>query len=291
MNDRSGSVQTDDWLDRAIRELVDCAGSDAPTDPATLWFASPPRRPRAGWLAAAAAFLVVVALASVVALRRGGEIDPAAQTTPAVQSTTPPTTAHPPRPTTPTTVKSATPRTSVPPGPVVQDYGAITCGDGIGRITIPEIDLNFYYVACVGTAELNRSVVGHYPRSVVPGQLGNAALAGHRTSRAAPFGDLDALKPGDVIQIETILGGAYTYVVTGSEVVNPSDYHVVTDSDPTKATLTLITYTPKYTSKQRLVVHAALDTSRSGSPVGVGQPYYGEANPGFGPSSDVLLEN
>ena len=180
--------------------------------------------------------------------------------------------------------------TTVPSGPVEQDYGLIKCGDGIGKITIPKIDINFYYVACVGKDELNRGV-GHFPKSVVPGQLGNAALAGHRTSHKAPFGDLDELEPGDVIKIETILGGAYSYVVTGSEVVDPSDYHVVTDSDPTKATLTLITCTPKYTSKQRLVVHADLDPSLSGSAVGIGEIYYGEANPDASLGNDTLPDD
>ena len=169
--------------------------------------------------------------------------------------------------------------TTVPGPPVKQNYGLVKDGDGIGRITIPKISVDFYYVAGVSKDDLNRGV-GHFPESVVPGQLGNAALAGHRTSHKAPFGDLDELKPGDEIDIETVLGGAYVYVVTGSEVVEPSDYHVVTDppTPPDTATLTLITCTPKFTSKQRLVIHSTLDASRS-SAVGIGETYYGEASP------------
>jgi len=189
-----------------------------------------------------------------------------------------------------TTTVPAETTTTVSTGPVAQDYGPIKCGDGLGKITIPEIDVNFYYVACVGKDELNRGV-GHFPKSVVPGQMGNAALAGHRTSHLAPFGDLDSLEPGDAIQIETILGGAYTYVVTGSEVVDPSDYHVVTDSDPNKATLTLITCTPKFTSKQRLVIHAELDPTRSPTPVGIGQLFYGEDDAGFGGTTEDGLSD
>jgi len=292
MNDRTSGTQAGDPLDRAIRELVERAGSDTPEEPATLWFAPPPRRTHPRWLPAAAAILIVVALASVVAIRRGGSA-PGAESIVPVHSTTPTSTARHPSTTTPTTVKTTTTTTTtttVPARPVVQHYGRIKCGDGIGKITIPAIDVNFYYVACVGTDELNRGV-GHFPKSVVPGQLGNAALSGHRTSHLAPFGDLDMLKPGDAIQIETILGGAYTYVMTGSEVVEPSDYHVVTDSDPTKATLTLITCTPKFTSKQRLVIHAELDPTRSPTPVGVGQMYYGEAGTGLSDRTDVLPES
>ncbi|MCU1399185.1 MAG: peptidase family protein, partial [Acidimicrobiales bacterium] len=61
--------------------------------------------------------------------------------------------------------------------------------------------------------------------------------------------------------------------------VDPSDYSIVTNSDPSRATLTLVTCTPKWSSTQRLVVHADLDAARSGSPVGIGQAFYGEAEP------------
>ena len=46
--------------------------------------------------------------------------------------------------------------------------------------------------------------------------------------------------------------------------MNPADYWVISNSDPNLATLTLITCTPKATSKQRLVVFAELDPTRSG---------------------------
>ena len=176
-----------------------------------------------------------------------------------------------------TEVSTAT-TSAAPTGPLVQHYGMVRDGEGIGRLMIPRIGLTDYYVAGVGKSDL-ASAVGHFPRSVAPGQLGNAALAGHRTTHGAPFSDLDALQPGDEIDIQTVLGGAYVYIVTGSEVVDPSDYGIVTASDPSKATLTLITCTPKWSSTQRLVVHADLDATRSGSPVGVGQMFYGEAQP------------
>lgn len=190
-----------------------------------------------------------------------------------------------------TTTVPAETTTTLPAGPVDQDYGLIKDGDGIGEIKIDKIDIDFYYVAGVSKEDLNRGV-GHFPKSVVPGQLGNAALAGHRTSHLAPFGDLDELEPGDEIEINTILGDAYLYIVTGSEVVDPSDYHVVTDppTPPDTATLTLITCTPKFTSKQRLVVHATLDFARS-SPVGIGEIYYGEENPDASLGNDTLPDD
>ncbi|MCU1395391.1 MAG: peptidase family protein [Ilumatobacteraceae bacterium] len=160
--------------------------------------------------------------------------------------------------------------------PVHQIYGNIKPGDALGEIIIPKIDLDFYIVAGVSKANLDDGV-GHFPNTPLPGQLGNVALAGHRTSHLAPFYDLDHLQPGDEVQFKTAIGGAYVYIVTDSEVVSPSDYHVVTDSDPTKATLTLITCTPIGTSSHRLVVHATIDASR-GSAIGESSTYYGETD-------------
>ena len=200
-------------------------------------------------------------------------LGPATTTTVSVPDTTPSSTPDSAPDTSVPETSVADPTTTVV-APVQQIYGNVNPGDSLGEIKIPTIGLDFYVVAGVSKQNLNDGV-GHFPNTPLPGQLGNSALAGHRTSHLAPFGDLDLLKPGDEVQIFTRIGGAYSYIVTDSVVVDPSDYYVVTDSDPTKATLTLITCTPKLSSKQRLVVHATLDTTR-GSPVGEALIYYGQ---------------
>jgi sortase A len=108
---------------------------------------------------------------------------------------------------------------------------------------------------------------GHYPDTPLPGQLGNSAIAGHRTTYGAPFGNLDSLEPGDEIYITMLTGDRFVYEVTGSEVVEPSDYHVITDSDRTVATLTLTTCHPWGQATQRLIVYATLRPEES-APVG-----------------------
>ena len=200
-------------------------------------------------------------------------IAPPTSTTVAVTDTTA-TTAPGSDPTATTLPADVTTTSSIEPVP--QIYGNVQPGDSLGEIRIPKIDLDFYIVAGVSKQNLSDGV-GHFPNTPLPGQLGNSALAGHRTTHLAPFENLDQLQPGDEIEIRTILGDAYVYLVTDSVVVSPSDYQVVTDSDPTKATLTLITCTPKFTSAQRLVIHAALDPTR-GSPVGEASIYYGEGD-------------
>lgn len=169
------------------------------------------------------------------------------------------------------------PATTVAPEPVPQNYGDVQPGDVLARLKIPKIGLDFYIVAGVSVKDLRKGV-GHFPNTPLPGQLGNSALAGHRTSHLQPFYSLDELKPGDEIQVFTKLGDAYAYIVTDSVVVNPSDYHVITDSDPKVATLTLVTCTPIGTSSHRLVVHATLDPTRS-SAIGLPVINYGQPEP------------
>ena len=47
---------------------------------------------------------------------------------------------------------------------------------------------------------------GHFPGTPLPGQPGNAAIAGHRTTYMAPFNRIDELEPGDTIDVTTLQG-------------------------------------------------------------------------------------
>lgn len=180
------------------------------------------------------------------------------------------------------TIAVLDPNVPAPPttvaGPVDQPFPhTIAEGEVVAAIKIPAINLTKYVVAGVGIHDLRKGV-GHFPNTPFPGQLGNAAIAGHRTTYGQPFYDLNKLRPGDDIVITTILGDTYVYVVTGSEEVGKNDYHVISDSDPSRATLTLITCTPVGTSSRRLVIHATLDLLRS-SPVGKAALFYGQTPP------------
>ena len=72
-------------------------------------------------------------------------------------------------------------------------------------IHIPKIGLDRAVVQGVGVPDLRKGP-GHYPDSPMPGQLGNAAIAGHRTTYGAPFNRIDELAPGDEITIVTVVG-------------------------------------------------------------------------------------
>jgi sortase A len=159
-----------------------------------------------------------------------------------------------------TTLPASTTTTTIPVAP----FAPAAEGSPVAHLQIPSIGLDWTVVEGVGVPDLKKGP-GHFPETPMPGQLGNAAIAGHRTTYGAPFFDLDKIKVGDLIQVST-LAGTYTYSVTGTTVVQPKEYAAVIPTvDPNVATLTLATCTPAYTAKQRLIVKATLVPEQSGT--------------------------
>ena len=109
---------------------------------------------------------------------------------------------------------------------------------------------------------------GHYTGTPLPGQSGNASIAGHRTTYGHPFYNLDSVKVGDPIVLTT-LQGIFVYDATRSFVVSPSDTTVVDNVFADQLTLT--TCNPRFSATTRLVVQAKLAHSQlfpnSGLPV------------------------
>ena len=69
----------------------------------------------------------------------------------------------------------------------------------------------------VSLPDLSRGV-GHYPKTAVPGEIGNFAVAGHRATNGEPFAHLDAVKVGDSLVVET-RSEWFTYVVDKVQIV------------------------------------------------------------------------
>jgi sortase A len=128
-------------------------------------------------------------------------------------------------------------------------------GEPVGIIRIPKIGLDKVVVEGTTVADLRKGP-GHYSGTPLPGQQGNAAIAGHRTTYGAPFADLDQLQQGDVITVQTV-AGTFDYRVRagGVFVVNPSQVEVL-ETDPEEDMLTLTTCNPKYSARERLIVQA-----------------------------------
>ncbi|HEY3485039.1 MAG TPA: class E sortase, partial [Ilumatobacteraceae bacterium] len=184
---------------------------------------------------------------------------------PAPTTTTPPPTSEPATSQPPTTASPVTTPPVTEPPAVDQQLPAFTSGDAIARLEMPTIGVDDIVVAGVSVEALRKGP-GHFPDTPMPGQLGNSAIAGHRTTYGQPFRNIDDLEPGDEIVVTT-LAGRFVYTVTGTQIVNPGDYWVVATTDPSVATLTLTSCHPVWEASQRIVVSAELDSSQS-APVG-----------------------
>lgn len=152
-----------------------------------------------------------------------------------------------PLPTLPGTDASAAPTTTLPP---------VDLGSGVALIQIPSINLEKFVVEGVGVEDLKKGP-GHYPGTPLPGEKGNAAIAGHRTTYGAPFYDLSDLKAGDPIFVTTA-AGRFEYDVMEQQVVTPDSVYVL---DPTPDDrLTLTTCNPRFSAAERLIITAKLIT-------------------------------
>jgi len=171
----------------------------------------------------------------------------------------------------PTTVAAATtlvPATTVPATttpPAAPPRPAFSDGDPVARLEIPKMSLDEIVVSGVGTDDLKKGP-GHYSQTPLPGEHGNAAIAGHRTTYLHPFFRINELGKGDKILVTT-LSGLFTYSVTEQLVVNPTDLFVLDPpSDPKVAELTLTACHPRYSASHRIVIHAVLVPNESAKP-------------------------
>ena len=130
----------------------------------------------------------------------------------------------------------------VKPQPVLPQLGGL-----VGRITIPSIGVSKFVVAGVRPKDLERGP-GLFPGSPLPGQKGNVAIAGHRTTFGAPFSRIDEIRGKEKIVLES-KDGTFTYRVDGQpKIVSATDVAVAQTIDSNTATLTLISCYPKWTS-------------------------------------------
>jgi len=127
-------------------------------------------------------------------------------------------------------------------------------GNAVAKLIIPRLNTELYVVEGDGDGELRRGP-GHMSGTPMPGQDGNCIIAGHRDTH---FRVLKDIRKGDAIVLQTG-AGQYTYRVSGTEVVLPSN---TASLKPTgDAELHLITCYPFYylgSAPERFVVQAKL---------------------------------
>jgi len=122
------------------------------------------------------------------------------------------------------------------------------------RIQIPAIKVDAPIVQGDGWEQLKKGV-GQHIGSANPGEASNVVLTAHNDIFGEIFRDLDKLKPGDEVILYTNQR-SYTYVVTSSEVVEPTRVEVMA---PTRqAIVTLISCYPYLVDNKRIVVRGQL---------------------------------
>ena len=128
------------------------------------------------------------------------------------------------------------------------------------RMLIPAINLDTMVFDGTDRETLKKGP-GHIIGTSYPGSIGTVAISGHRTTYGAPFFNIDKLKAGDEITLESF-DTIYRYVITELMIVEPTDVWVL---NPTPyPSLVLTTCNPKYSAKERLIVFAKM----------VGEPEY-----------------
>lgn len=130
----------------------------------------------------------------------------------------------------------------------------------------------------IGTTEvLNKGFIGHYPTTQLPGEVGNFALASHRSSGGGNFHNLHQLVVGDKIYVETA-DGWYEYVFRNLEYVRPTGVGVLNPVpqaegvDPTERYITLTTCNPFFSTAERLIAYGTYEAfypRAGGIPAGI----------------------
>ena len=133
-------------------------------------------------------------------------------------------------------------------------------GKGFAFLYIPRIADKVWRLPVIQgtTLDVLAEGAGHYASTALPGQIGNFALAAHRATHNEPFRDIDALKTGDKVYVET-KSGWYTDVLDRYKIVQPTDTWVIepvpgkSNSTPTTALITLTTCNPRWASYERWI--------------------------------------
>jgi sortase A len=110
-------------------------------------------------------------------------------------------------------------------------------GELMGELFIPKLDETLPIYHGTDEDELEKGV-GHFAQSVLPGEIDNSVLSGHRDT---VFRRLGEVGKGDFLEVKTS-AGTFTYKVKRVRIVDKDDRTVIVPKP--KATLTLTTCYP-----------------------------------------------
>jgi LPXTG-site transpeptidase (sortase) family protein len=168
--------------------------------------------------------------------------------------------------------------------PAAAPSDTLTDGTPFGFLYIPALGPGWRALIAQGTERaqvLNSGAVGHYssPATAMPWDArGNFAIAGHRDGHGMIFRDLDRLRPGDRVYVQTLYGW-FVYRLDREAPALPIDdvgvlAPVPVGSGYTAAGryLTMTTCTPMYVDSRRLVWWGTLVATAPRGTVPAGLP-------------------
>jgi sortase A len=146
----------------------------------------------------------------------------------------------------------------------------MTSGQAFATLYVPRFGENFVRPIAEGVdlpTVLNNSRlgVGRYPETQALGEIGNFAVAAHRTTYGAPFANIGELRAGDRIYIET-QEGWYVYRFRNLEYVWPTAMNVLnevprfSDIDPTERILTMTSCHPRFSEAERVIAYSVFES-------------------------------
>lgn len=132
---------------------------------------------------------------------------------------------------------------------------------------VPRFGADYYFPIAEGTGTtkvLNLGKIGHYPSSQMPGEVGNFAVAAHRTSYGKPFNGVTNLLVGDHIYVGTA-DGWYEYAFRNLEYVRPTGVGVIAPvpqsdgADPTDRIMTMTSCNPLFSAAERIIAYSVFE--------------------------------
>lgn len=155
------------------------------------------------------------------------------------------------------------------------DYGVPIVSAKVGDaqqfaiMYVPRFGSDYQRTVWEGVSEsrvLDTKGIGRYPETQLPGEVGNFAVAAHRTTYGKPFSDIGELRVGDKIIIRT-QDAYYTYVFRNMEYVWPSAVDVLNPlprvSDTIEVTdriLTMTSCNPRFSRAERIIAYSVLES-------------------------------
>lgn len=133
-------------------------------------------------------------------------------------------------------------------------------GNAFGLMYIPRLSASVWGLPVlegIQPPELAQGL-GHYPGTAMPGEVGNFAVAGHRATNGEPLRDIDQVREGDEVIVQTQTHW-YVYTLTKDQIVAPSAAWTIEpvpgrpDQEPTERLITVTTCHPRWASTQRWI--------------------------------------